>query len=181
MTAVKSHLVVTKYNGAVHIEWDTRVLRSDRHQTICYSPPGTEVIHHTRRTRFHPDYHALNILPVGQWYNFSLGFHPDGSLRHVYCNVAMPFQQAATGLSYVDLDLDVLQRAGERVRLEDEDEFADHAMTMAYPQDVIVHARQAADYLLELGTSSVAPFGIATLDEALRFYGCELAQIRDGA
>lgn len=66
-------------------------------------------------------------------------------------------------------------------RLDDEDEFQDHAVSMAFPHDVIVRAREAADFLLGLSAGAIAPFGLATLEEALRFYGCEHAHIRGGA
>lgn len=169
---MRVRITATKYNGKPHIAWDAQLLKATRDQIVCYAPFGTVVTHHTRQTEYTADYASVFVYPVGAWYNVALGFYPDGTTRHVYCNVAMPVQRTNSGLHYVDLDLDVLQFAGEPVRLDDEDEFFAHRVSMAYPDDVVVQARRAADRLLDQAAKSVSPFGIRSLTEALAAYGC---------
>jgi protein associated with RNAse G/E len=61
----------------------------------------------------------------------------------------------------IDLDLDVeLWRDGE-LKLLDEDEFAEHQVTMAYPAEVITEAARAANFLVTAISTGQEPFATA--------------------
>jgi protein associated with RNAse G/E len=61
----------------------------------------------------------------------------------------------------VELDLDVIvTEAG--VRLLDEDEFEDHRVRLAYPEQLVSAARQAAVVLFDLASRAAAPFDRAS-------------------
>ncbi len=60
----------------------------------------------------------------------------------------------------VDLDLDVVRRRpGATVELLDEDEFAEHSLRYAYPDDVRSAAVAASRELLHAVAAGAGPFG----------------------
>jgi hypothetical protein len=70
---------------------------------------------------------------------------------------AIELDHAGRTITGIDLDLDVI-RIGDRLWLDDEDEFAEHRMTMGYPDDIARRAQQDAASVLELVRESAAPF-----------------------
>lgn len=58
----------------------------------------------------------------------------------------------------VDLDLDVIRETDGRVWTDDEDEFAEHQITLGYPADVIQAARGSAAEVLAAISAGQAPF-----------------------
>jgi hypothetical protein len=77
----------------------------------------------------------------------------------VYVDIIAPADWLDTSVRMVDLDLDVYRSFDGRVRMLDEDEFADHQVALGYPQHLIEGARQSADRVLELVRNEVEPFG----------------------
>ncbi|MCM2579296.1 hypothetical protein [Streptomyces meridianus] len=51
----------------------------------------------------------------------------------------------------MDLDLDVVRPIGGEVRIEDEDEFAEHSVLYGYPESVVRTARQTCEWLMDAG------------------------------
>ncbi len=62
-------------------------------------------------------------------------------------------------LSAVDLDLDVIQRFDATVFVDDEDEFAQHRVSLGYPQDVVGEAQAECRRLEEELRSGEPCFG----------------------
>lgn len=61
-------------------------------------------------------------------------------------------------LQVIDLDLDVIRYRNGRVVLDDEDEFAEHAVTLGYPPSVSASARSAATDLVAAVAEQKPPF-----------------------
>jgi hypothetical protein len=61
----------------------------------------------------------------------------------------------------VDLDLDVIRYRNGKVLLDDEDEFAEHQVTLGYPEDVIEKALATAKWLMDAVEQRREPFGAA--------------------
>ena len=51
-----------------------------------------------------------------------------------------------------------------KVRMLDEDEFAEHQVQLGYPQELIDGAREAGDRLLAMVRDAVEPFGNVGVD-----------------
>lgn len=77
-------------------------------------------------------------------------------------------------LTCVDLDLDVIQRFDGGVFVDDEDEFAEHRVRHAYPDEVVEHATVACDRVRRAVELSQPPFDpdtasrwLSLVDEAM--------------
>ena len=65
-------------------------------------------------------------------------------------------------VSYVDLDLDVVERAGQPAFIDDEDEFAEHSVSLGYPAELVARVRADAGAVLDAVQRREAPFDGAT-------------------
>ncbi len=61
-------------------------------------------------------------------------------------------------LRAVDLDLDVVRGTSGRVWIDDEDEFADHRVRYAYPDDISALAMQSCDRVHTDLVAAAPPF-----------------------
>jgi hypothetical protein len=76
----------------------------------------------------------------------------------VYVDITTPPVWDGTTLRTVDLDLDVIRRVGGEVFVDDEDEFAEHQVTLGYPADVVARAQSSCDRVLAAVTHRLAPY-----------------------
>jgi protein associated with RNAse G/E len=65
----------------------------------------------------------------------------DGKIQQYYCNINEPAKIDGHTVSFVDLDLDLIQRNGEW-KVVDEDEFEMNAIKFAYSDELIHRARK---------------------------------------
>jgi len=76
-----------------------------------------------------------------------------------YVDITTPPRISDGLIELVDLDLDVaLTWEGEMVVL-DEDEFAEHSVSLGYPASLIEHARQACQEVQDRIVTGASPFG----------------------
>ncbi len=75
---------------------------------------------------------------------------------------------ASRTITCIDLDLDVI-RIGERLVLDDEEEFALHRREMQYPDDIARQAERDAQAVLALARSSGSPIDGRAADWLARF------------
>jgi protein associated with RNAse G/E len=76
----------------------------------------------------------------------------------VYVDVTVPPTWSDATVIAVDLDLDVVRELDGRVWIDDEDEFAEHQVTLGYPADVVAAARASADRLVALLGAGHPPY-----------------------
>ena len=81
---------------------------------------------------------------------------------------AIEVDAAAREITGIDLDLDVI-KIGDRLVLDDEDEFAEHRLTMGYPDDVASRAEQDAEAVLSLVREGLPPFDGRASERLARF------------
>jgi hypothetical protein len=77
----------------------------------------------------------------------------------LYCDIGthIELDVGARAITGVDLDLDVI-RIGDRLLLDDEDEFEQHRLSMEYPPEVAAAAEQHAQEVLALVRAGLPPF-----------------------
>lgn len=63
-----------------------------------------------------------------------------------------------TEFHVIDMDLDVIRTADRGVFIDDQDEFAEHSVSMRYPQQLIEDIQAAADGLYHAVKAQQAPF-----------------------
>ncbi|WP_081776639.1 DUF402 domain-containing protein [Exiguobacterium artemiae] len=73
-------------------------------------------------------------------YTVNLDLEPDG--ERYYCNICLPTERTASGLRFVDLDLDLIRNTACEWAVVDEGEFIIHQELYHYPVDVIEGAKR---------------------------------------
>jgi protein associated with RNAse G/E len=68
---------------------------------------------------------------------------------------------SSSHVTTVDLDLDVIRLRDGTVFLDDEDEFAEHQISLGYPKDVIEKALETSRWLMKAVAERREPFGDA--------------------
>jgi len=161
----------TKWLGQPHWEFDGRWLGADAHGDWVGFPVGTEFARPGHA--FTATWDSVSLFPQAGW---AAGFnaeHPRGLGIYVDLATVPEWRADASGaaespgspgwtVSYVDLDLDVVERAGSAAFIDDEDEFAQHAMEFGYPPELVARVRADADAVLRAVRGREAPFDGAT-------------------
>jgi protein associated with RNAse G/E len=146
----------TKYGGGAHYRYALQVVRDDGDRLVAWGPAGTRM--DSYRGVFPATHHMLWVHWADRDWNLEVMWHQDWRPRSHYVNVALPTTWADGTVRFVDLDLDVIQRADGRVILDDEDEFEEHRVTLRYPADLVARARAAAAAVLDLAAARAWPF-----------------------
>ena len=116
----------------------------------------------------------VTLAPYDDWYLAT--FYGDDPQRpfDVYVDIAAPaiWHDDGTRVRAVDLDLDVIRGTTGRVWVDDEDEFAEHRVSLGYPADVVAEATASCDRVAAAVRDGLAPFDPVTSQEWLaRFRG----------
>ena len=129
-------LALTKCGDVPHWEFSASFLGSDDHGRWIGIPAGTLM---TRPgARFVPPVDSVVLAPwAGDWL---ATFYAPGFRVLVYIDITTPPYWRDGTLSAIDLDLDVVRDATGRVWVDDEDEFAEHQVSLGYPDDVVARA-----------------------------------------
>lgn len=145
-----------KYDGTAHWIQPFSVVSDDGTLLIASYKARTPI--YTSRGEFRSPYDSLVYFWRDRWYNVFRLSRPGCPLALWYCNITTPASYDGQHIGYVDLDLDVTVRPNGCIELLDEDEFDEHQVLYAYPDDVIAKARQAADDVMELARTNAYPF-----------------------
>lgn len=73
----------------------------------------------------------------------------------------LPMKRDAWEVNSIDLDLDVIRSRSKGTFLDDEDEFAEHALSMEYPQKLQDSIRDTSEKLLDSVAKNSPPFNHA--------------------
>lgn len=143
---------MTKWDGRPHWSFDSLYLGRDDHGTWLGFPRGT---HMTRPgAGYVSPTDQLGLVPPSSWPVSERGwlatFHGPGGPLAVYVDVTAPPTWSDSTVTVCDLDLDVVRELDGRVWVDDEDEFAEHQVSLGYPSEVIGAARASADRLVRL-------------------------------
>lgn len=101
--------------------------------------------------------HVVLVPHDGWWVATLYGGHADRPFD-IYVDVTTPAVWTDDEVRAVDLDLDVVRDRAGGTWIDDEDEFAEHQVSLAYPEDVIAAARASATSLLEAVRAGEPPF-----------------------
>jgi protein associated with RNAse G/E len=146
----------TKYGGGQHYRYPLTVVRDDGDRLVAWGPAGTQM--DSYRGRYPATRHMLHVHWADRDWNLSVMWRPDWRPRSHYVNIALPSTWSDGVLRFVDLDLDVIQVIDGTVRLDDEDEFEEHRVTLRYPPEVVDRARAAFTAVQELVHRRAWPF-----------------------
>jgi uncharacterized protein len=143
-------LMMTKWGDIQHWELDAVFLGSDEHGDWIGAPAGT--LNARPGAQFVSEVDAVTLVPRADAATaWSLStFHAPGIWCSLYIDITTPATWEGHLLRAVDLDLDVIRGAdkygrGGRVWVDDEDEFAEHRVSLGYPDDVVQAAMASCD------------------------------------
>ncbi len=110
----------------------------------------------------------VTLAPYDDWYLATFyGGDPQRPFD-VYVDIATPaVWHDETRVCAVDLDLDVIRGTTGRVWVDDEDEFAEHRVSLGYPADVVAEATASCDRVAAAVRDGLPPFDPVTSQDWL--------------
>lgn len=145
-----------KYGDQLHYEWETSLLEKADTYIIVLGEKSRKLRHHTKQKVFTVDNWTIEFFSFVEWFTVSADVI-GGKIKQYYCNINEPAKINGNTVSFVDLDLDYVQRNGEW-KVVDEEEFAINAVKFSYPDDLIRKARQELTNLQDRITNYRFPF-----------------------
>ncbi|MGZ4449605.1 MAG: DUF402 domain-containing protein [Nocardioides sp.] len=140
-------VVMSKWGERPHWEYDAVLLGADEHgdwigipQGTNMSRPGAEYVSPVAQVSLVP--HADAPPAERGWL---ATFHDEGGPVRVYVDMTTAPVWDGPVLRAVDLDLDVVCGPTGRVWVDDEDEFAEHRVSLGYPEEVVRLATSSCD------------------------------------
>lgn len=103
------------------------------------------------------------LVPADTWWEAEF-YPPHPDHEEIYVNIGTPCDRHPGRIRQVDLDLDVIRTFDGAVETLDEDEFADHQVRFAYPQELIDGARRTAEEVAGMLVRREEPFDRAASD-----------------
>jgi hypothetical protein len=161
---------MTKWGGSPHWEFPGTYLGADEHGDWIGYPAGTLMTRPGRAVR--PPNHQVGLVPRDR--GFLATFHGPGGQVRTYVDMTTVPAWDGVLVRAVDLDLDVIESLENQVYVDDEDEFAEHQITLGYPPHIIALAQRTKDEVYAAMTTSTAPFDgsaarwLTALEAALR-------------
>lgn len=99
----------------------------------------------------------VQLIAPGAWW--TLLYNGPGHRYPVYVDVVAPARWVdGSRVEMVDLDLDVVRDAAGQVAVVDQEEFAEHQVSLGYPAEWIAGAAAAAEEVREMLEAEVEPF-----------------------
>jgi len=166
-------VVMTKWGGRPHWEYDAVLLGQDRHGSWIGVRSGTRMARPgaiyeapTDQVVLVPDTAGPTLGDAG----WVATFHAVGGPLRVYVDITTPPEWSGTApgagggagvgavVAAVDLDLDVIRGNSGRVWVDDEDEFAEHRVAFEYPDPVVAGALASCAAVERAVASGAAPY-----------------------
>ncbi|MGO4107876.1 DUF402 domain-containing protein [Paenibacillus sp. YAF4_2] len=128
-----------KYGNILHYEWNTELLEEGDGYVFVLGQYGRKLQHHTKKAVFTVNNWSIEFFSSKLWFTVSAAI-VDGQINEYYCNINQPAVMSGDEVSFVDLDLDLVQRGGEWMVI-DEDEFIENAEKFGYPEPLMKQVR----------------------------------------
>ncbi len=159
----------TKWGGRAHWTLTAHHLGEDEHGVWLAAPVGTELTRPGARElaiRLHVILFPHRLPCTAAFYERLPG---DLTEMATYIDISTVPQWNDGEVTMVDLDLDIIRQHDGTILIDDEDEFAEHQVSLAYPPDVVAMAEESCAARLTELTEGVEPYGVvgqAWLDSA---------------
>lgn len=157
-------VVMRKWPDLPHWEFDAVPLGVDGHGHWVGVPSGTWLSRPERG--FHAWSDHVVLLPHDGWWVATLYGDDADRPVDVYVDISTPaeWSEDRSSVRAVDLDLDVIRDPDGRVWIDDEDEFAEHQVSLGYPEHVVAAARASCEEVFGAVTGATGPFAGAHRD-----------------
>jgi predicted RNA-binding protein associated with RNAse of E/G family len=145
-----------KWPDSPHWEFDTRWLGADAVGQWLGLTTGTWMAR--PGVGMHAVADHVVLVPHDAWWVGTFYGEDDARPFDTYVDIATPAVWDGDTVRCVDLDLDVIRGTAGRVWVDDEDEFAEHRVTLDYPVDLVEGALASCASVLALVEEDAAPF-----------------------
>ncbi|MFD2831386.1 DUF402 domain-containing protein [Corticicoccus populi] len=152
-------VLVYKYNGQKHYQWETTLLEHHNDYVLVKGDVGRELIHHTKGKTFICGTKSLEFFSTKEGFTVNIDIHDSGEMEY-YCNISLPAEcnMEQNIISFVDLDLDLIRDKTGRWKLVDKEEFIENAERMNYSKDTVEFAENSLKELRRKITEEYFPF-----------------------
>ncbi|SEB49179.1 DUF402 domain-containing protein [Paenibacillus sp. GP183] len=147
---------VLKFGDHLHYEWTTKLLEKTETHIFVLGEYGRKLNHHTKQKIFTVDNWTIEFFSFDLWFTVSADV-VDGKIKQYYCNINEPAKIKGNTVSFVDLDLDLIQRNGDW-KVVDEDEFEINSVRFNYPEELIRRSRKELNNLQDRVKNNKFPF-----------------------
>ena len=154
-----------KWPDTRHWQYHMHPLGEDEHGRWLWAPSGTPA---QRGDEPPTAFEFTTVTLVADVWAAS--FFPQGARTDLYVDIVAPPVWSDGVVTMVDLDLDVIRFRDGRILIDDEDEFAEHQVTLGYPEHLVAGATEAAEHVraaVERGDEPFGSVGRAWLERAL--------------
>lgn len=138
-----------KTDGTVYRSWRATVESVTFDLLVTVAPAGSSVFN-IKGEDYPIQHHYRAYYWFDKFYNLLEVFEPDGSLVHIYINIASPPEFNDGVLSFKDHELDVSKVLPHPAKLVDEDEFTEAVVKYNYSPEFQDKMYAAAREALEL-------------------------------
>ena len=144
-----------KYPDTLHWRHEGHCLGEDEHGVWLgcragdVAQRGTEAVKYISGNQVH-------LIPRDEWWVLTYAPHHPKATHWIDISTLATFGEDR--VTMVDLDLDVVRTPDGRVVIDDEDEFAEHQVTLGYPPELIENAERATREMLAALTEMREPF-----------------------
>lgn len=138
-----------KTDGTVYRSWRATVESVTSDLLVTVAPAGSSVFN-IKGEDYPIQHHYRAYYWFDKFYNLLEVFEPDGSLVHIYINIASPPEFNDDVLSFKDHELDVSKVLPHTAKLVDEDEFTEAVVKYNYSPEFQDKMYAAAREALEL-------------------------------
>lgn len=146
----------TKWGGGRHWEFPLRRLGVDEHGVWGAGKVGTRLWR--PGAGFESQIGWVTLFPHDR--PWAASFYGSAHQQiDTYVDMTTVPEWSGSGVSMVDLDLDVILMRDGSLVLDDEDEFETHRVMFGYPDEVVRLARRTADEVLSAIWDGAGPFG----------------------
>jgi uncharacterized protein len=150
---------MTKWGDLPHWHFPGRWLGSDEHGDWIGIPAGSRMVRPGRDLVSEFDQVGLVPAPAPEVEQaFLATFHVPGAETWVYVDMTTPPVWDGSVIRAVDLDLDVIRMQNGRVIVDDEDEFAEHRVSLGYPPEIVALAEASRDRVHAAILDEIPPY-----------------------
>jgi protein associated with RNAse G/E len=104
-------------------------------------------------------HHFRTYFWLGRRHTLLEIYETDGRLHELYADITSPIELIDEEIHYIDHELDVSMKAGEKPQIVDQDEFAEAAERFGYSDDFICDSYALAEHLVDI-LANWRPLGI---------------------
>lgn len=156
-----------KHDGSLHRTWSqARVLEATEEQIVAVTDHAWVIEADGRKWITREP--AVCFFYDQRWYNVISMIRHTGV--YYYCNLASPSLFDGEAIKNIDYDLDIKLYPDGGYQVLDENEYAQHAKEMQYPEDIKKIIEKQMDLLVQDMENARDPFNSACIDRYYQEY-----------